>query len=81
MNGNTHGSLALVPPVVVTFIYINKKLYFINLCIKLPPKVEYPSGQGLPSPKLKGWTTLFVAADSVLSFSQTKPFLLPQFAS
>jgi hypothetical protein len=48
---------------------------------KSPPKVEYPSGHGLPSPKLRGCTTLLVDAASVFSFSQTKPFLLPQFAS
>jgi len=36
LNGNTHGSLPPLPPVVVT------------------PKVEYPAGQGLPSPKLSG---------------------------
>ena len=43
--------------------------------------MEYPSGHGLPSPKLKGCTNVFVSAAPDLSFSQMNPFLLPQFAS
>lgn len=49
--------------------------------MNLPPNVEYPSGHGLPSPKLNGCTNVSVFAAFVFNFSHTYPFLVPQFPS
>ena len=36
------------------------------------PKVEYPFGQGVPSPKLSGCTTLFARTSPDFNLSQIK---------
>ena len=36
-----------------------RKKIKLGLQNELPPNVEYPSGQGLPPPKLKGCTNVF----------------------
>jgi hypothetical protein len=47
----------------------------------LPPNVEYPLEQGLPSPKLSGCTNVFVLTSPDLSFSQINGLFIPQLLS
>ena len=58
-----------------------RKKIKLGLQNELPPNVEYPSGQGLPPPKLKGCTNVFGLTSPVLSFSQINGFLAPQLLS